>query len=108
MYRFDWPTPVFGGRLKACHGLEISFVWNNLDKYGVNLLTGDDPARQKVVDAMHHSWIMFARSGNPNTSGLSTWPTYDTAHRATMLFNEECQVVNDPQATERQAWEGVL
>ena len=108
MYRFDWPTPVFGGNLKACHGLEIPFVWNNLDKYGVNVLTGDDPARQKVADAMHLSWIMFARSGNPNVSGLLQWPTYDATHRATMLFNEECQVVNDPQATERQLWEGVL
>jgi para-nitrobenzyl esterase len=108
MYRFDWPSPVFGGRLKACHGLEISFVWNNLDKYGVNILTGDDPARQKVADAMHSAWIAFAHSGNPNTSGLPQWPAYDTTRRATMLFNEECQVVNDPQATERQLWEGVL
>ena len=108
MYRFDWPTPVFGGRLKACHGLEISFVWNNLDKYGVNLLTGDAAARQKVADAMHPAWIAFARSGNPNTSGLPQWPAYDTTHRATMLFNEECQVVNDPQSAERQLWEGVL
>jgi len=108
MYRFDWPTPVFGGRLQACHGLEIPFVWNNLDKYGVNLLTGDDPARQKVADAMHQSWIMFARSGNPHASGLPPWPAYDGTHRATMLFNEECQVVNDPQAPERQLWEGVL
>ena len=108
MYCFDWPTPVFGGNLKACHGLEIPFVWNNLDKYGVNVLTGDDPARQKVADAMHLSWIMFARSGNPNASGLPQWPTYDAKHRATMLFNEECQVVNDPQATERKLWEGVL
>jgi len=108
MYRFDWPTPVFRGRMKACHGLEIAFVWNNLDKYGVNLLTGDDPTRQKVADAMHQSWIMFARSGNPNASGLPQWPAYDAARRATMLFNEECQVVNDPQATERQVWQGVL
>jgi para-nitrobenzyl esterase len=51
---------------------------------------------------------MFAHSGNPHTSGLPQWPAYDTAHRATMLLNEECQVVNDPQATERQVWEGVL
>jgi para-nitrobenzyl esterase len=108
MYRFDWPSPVFGGRLKACHGLEIPFVWNNLDKHGVNLLNGDSPARQKVADAMHSAWIAFARSGNPNTSGLPQWLAYDTTHRATMLFNEECQVVNDPQATERQLWERVL
>jgi para-nitrobenzyl esterase len=108
MYRFDWPTPVFEGRLKACHALEIPFVWNNLAKRGVNLLTGGESAPQKVADAMHLSWIMFARSGNPNTSGLPQWPAYDTTQRATMLFNEECQVVNDPQSNQRQVWEGVL
>src|SRR5260370_10761158 len=69
-YRFDWPTPAFGGILKACHGLEISFVWNNLDKFGVSMLTGDSPARQKVADAMHKAWIAFARGGNPNPPGL--------------------------------------
>jgi para-nitrobenzyl esterase len=108
MYRFDWPTPAFGGRMKACHGLEIPFVWNNLDKYGANLLTGDDPARQKVADALHQSWIMYAHTGNPHASGLPQWPAYDGTQRATMLFNEECQMVNDPQVTERQVWEGVL
>jgi para-nitrobenzyl esterase len=108
MYRFDWPSPVNGGRLKACHGLEIPFVWNNLDKNGVQLLSGDSPTRQKVADAMQPAWIAFARSGNPNTSALPNWTAYDTTLRATMLFNEACQVVNDPQATERQLWEGVL
>ncbi len=107
-YRFDWPTPAFGGILKACHGLEISFVWNNLDKFGVSMLTGDSPARQKVADAMHKAWIAFARGGNPNAPGLPHWPTYGTERRATMLFNEECQVVNDPQSAARQLWEGVL
>ena len=37
-------------------------------------------------------------SGNPHASGLPQWPAYDGTQRATMLFNEECQVVNDPQA----------
>jgi para-nitrobenzyl esterase len=108
MYRFDWPSPVNGGSLKACHALEIPFVWNNLEKRGVNLLTGDSPTRQRVADAMQPAWIAFARNGNPNTSGLSHWPAYDSTHRATMLFNEACQIVNDPQAAERQIWEGVL
>jgi para-nitrobenzyl esterase len=108
MYRFDWPSPVNSGRLKACHGLEIPFVWNNLDKRGVNLLTGDSPTRQRVADAIQPAWIAFARSGNPNTSGLPHWPAYDSMQRATMLFNEACQVLNDPQAAERQVWEGVL
>ncbi len=104
MYRFDWPTPVFGGQLKACHALEVPFVWNNLDKYGVSMLTGDSPARQKIAEAMHAAWIAFARNGNPNTQLLPEWPAYDTDRRATMLFNEEDQIVNDPQGAERQLW----
>ena len=32
MYRFDYATPVFGGVLGACHGLEIPFVFESLDK----------------------------------------------------------------------------
>jgi carboxylesterase type B len=30
MYEFAWPSPVFGGRLGAFHGLEIPFVFGNL------------------------------------------------------------------------------
>ena len=29
LYRFDWETPVAGGRLKSPHALEIPFVFDN-------------------------------------------------------------------------------
>jgi carboxylesterase type B len=35
------------------------------------------------------------------------WPPYTTAERATMVFDAECRVENDPQAPGRLAWEGV-
>jgi para-nitrobenzyl esterase len=108
MYRFDWRTPVFGGRLGACHALEIPFVWNNLDRPGVSLFTGDSPSRQVVADYMHTAWIAFARNGNPNTSTLPYWPAYEWERRATMIFDEACKVENDPQSTERRLWDEVI
>src|SRR3712207_6878860 len=30
-YEFAWTSPAFGGRLGACHGLEIPFVFDTLD-----------------------------------------------------------------------------
>ena len=29
LYRFDWETPIAGGRLKSPHALEIPFVFDN-------------------------------------------------------------------------------
>ncbi len=107
MYRFDWRSAAFGGRMGACHALEIPFVWNTLDQPGVALFTGDAPGRQVVADYMHGAWIAFARSGNPNTPTLPDWPAYEDERRATMIFDEACRVEYDPQSVERRLWEGV-
>jgi para-nitrobenzyl esterase len=108
MYRFDWPTPVFGGVLGATHALELPFVWDVLDRRGVEVLTGDGPGRQELADRMHAAWLAFARTGQPTTTLLPDWPAYDTTRRATMLFDETCHVVDDPAAAERLLWEGIL
>ena len=104
MYRFDWPSSAFGGRLGACHALELPFVWNNIEKSAMKPLLGDNPP-QGLAQRMHESWIAFARTGNPNTANLPRWPDYDTEQRATMLFNTSCEVVDDPDAAERRLWE---
>ena len=36
---------------------------------------------------------------------LPTWPRYELEQRATMLFNRESNIQNDPNAEERQVWE---
>ncbi len=108
MYRFDWPTPNFGGLLGACHALEIPFVWDNLNQPGVTMLTGDSPTRQPIADRMHAAWIAFARTGDPNIASLPAWTAYDIQQRATMLFNETCEIAYDPQHDTRQLWEGII
>ena len=37
----------------------------------------------------------FARTGNPDHMGLPYWPAYEASTRATMIFDDECKVVNE-------------
>ncbi|MBT2570703.1 carboxylesterase/lipase family protein [Planococcus sp. ISL-110] len=108
IYRFDWETPVFDGELKACHGLELPFVWNTLSKAGTEKLTGILEERKKLAEEMHHSWIRFARSGNPNTPKLPEWRVYNLEHRPVMIFNRENVLVHDPNSEERKTWKNLM
>ncbi len=108
MYRFDWPTPVYGSVLGACHALEIPFVFNTIRHRTTSVLTGEEPP-QSIADAMHAAWIAFAHGRDlTHVEGLPTWTRYDEQQRATMLFNTTCSVSDDPQAVTRRLWEGVM
>lgn len=108
VYRFDWPSPAFGGRLGACHALEIPFVWNSLDVDVSQLFIEESPAAPPIAETMHAVWTAFIRSGHPQTAQLPDWPRYQLSERPTMLFNEQHQLARDPQGIERQHWENVL
>jgi para-nitrobenzyl esterase len=105
MYRFDFTTPVLGGALRACHALDIAFCFDNLD---TTRLHGGRPEAPALAERVSEAWLAFARSGEPNHAGLPAWPAYDTDRRATMLFDVDCRVADDPDAEERRAWEGSL
>ncbi len=107
MYLFEQASTAFDGRLGACHALEIPFVFDNLHKAGVELLTGPEPP-QSVADAMHRAWLAFARTGSPDHPGIPTWPPYDERSRATMHFGVPCHVEDDPLPQTRRAWAGIL
>jgi para-nitrobenzyl esterase len=105
MYRFDWKSPAFGGRLGAGHALELPFVWNRLDLPMAPILLGTDlTALQPLATAMHNTWAQFIRTGDPNGAGLPHWPHYHAEHRATLLIDRDSRVVDDPGATARLAW----
>lgn len=107
MYSFDWRSTAFEGRLGACHALEIPFVFDNLDKAGVELFTGPGAPRA-LADAMHRAWIAFARSALPGHDGLPDWPAYDTTGRSTMHFGDSIEIRHDPRAETRAVWEGII
>jgi para-nitrobenzyl esterase len=101
MYYFTWRSPVRDGKLKAFHTLEIPFVFENVD--GGKPMTGTGQDRYALSDKMSRAWVAFARTGNPNHKGLPNWPAFNTDQRATMVFNNECKIVNDPGKEERLA-----
>jgi para-nitrobenzyl esterase len=102
MYRFEYYSPVRGGRLKSMHCMEIPFVFDNLE--AGKTYTGNSPAAQKLADQMSAAWVAFARSGNPNHGGMPQWTPFNADQRATMVFSEkESRLVNDPGREERLA-----
>src|SRR5216683_6170285 len=103
-YRFDWHSPLFGG---AAHTVDRLFVWNLVASpmAMVDRMAGNAPERLQLAQQMQRAWIAFARHGDPNTPELPTWPSYDPEERATMLFDRESSIQNDPNAEERQVWE---
>ena len=100
LYRFQWYSPVSGGRLRAMHCMDIPFVFENVDL--CKTVVGDGKDRYALADKMSSAWVAFARTGNPNHQGLPKWDPF-TADRATMIFNNECRAVADPYREERLA-----
>src|SRR5436190_11972673 len=99
MYRFQWYSPVSGGRLRAMHCMDIPFVFENVDLS--KSVVGDGADRYALADKMSSAWVAFARTGNPNHKGLPKWEPFTADKRATMIFNNECRAVNDPYREER-------
>jgi para-nitrobenzyl esterase len=99
-YLLEWETPV-GPPLRSPHNLEIPLVFDNVDK--ARVFVGEGPAPQLMAKQMSGAWLAFARTGNPNTAGLPKWPAYDPGKRATMVFNLQSRVVDDPYAATRRA-----
>ena len=94
MYRMDYELPTMGGRLKAGHATELSYVFGTYDNIRDFVGPGDEPARMSAQ--MHPAWIAFARTGNPQSPAIPAWPPYDLARRQTMIFNLTSHVDSDP------------
>lgn len=103
-YLFTWPSPAMGGVLGTPHTLDLPFVFGNLSDPDAAALLGSAPPIA-LADAWGGAWATFARDGVPRATGLPAWPRYDRARRATMVFDAECRIVNDPRAALRRLWE---
>jgi para-nitrobenzyl esterase len=105
MYSFQWRSPMRGGKLRSMHCMELPFFFDHVDD--VQFMNGTGKERYALADKMAASFAAFARTGNPNHAGLPQWPAFDTKTRATMTFNTESKVVNDPHGEERRALQAI-
>jgi para-nitrobenzyl esterase len=103
VYRFEYYSPVRGGRLKAMHCMEIPFVFDNVEAGKV--YTGSGAAAQRLADQMSAAWVAFARTGDPSHKGMPKWTPFTPDQRATMVFGAgpDARLINDPGREERLA-----
>jgi para-nitrobenzyl esterase len=106
VYWFCWHTPALDGRPRALHGSEIPFVFDDAHTYGANMTGGGLEARA-LAARMSDAWIAFSRTGNPNHKGLPMWPAFTAGKGETMIFDDKCEVKEDPDREERQILTGV-
>ncbi|HLG40845.1 MAG TPA: carboxylesterase/lipase family protein [Chitinophagaceae bacterium] len=94
MYLFTWQSPVLDGVFEAMHCMELPFVFNNIDK--CEEMTGGGKGAYSLADKMSDAWINFAKTGNPNAKKLPNWPQYTSQAGAVMIFDNKCEVKNNP------------
>ncbi len=104
MYMLTWETPVGRGALKCPHALEIPLMFDNVERARDFVGRGEEP--QVLAEQMSQAWLAFARTGEPNAVALPDWPAYEPRRRATMIFNLESAVVDDPMAEVREILQG--
>ncbi len=101
-YYVHWQSPFDDGRFGAPHTIDIPLVFNNV---AASPYTDDSDSRagsaQALADQMSDALLAFARTGDPNVSGLPPWPRFDLKQRAAMIFDAQSKVGRDPRRRER-------
>ena len=106
-YLFTYESPAAHGALRACHALDVPFVFGTFGHEEIRDFAGDGPEAARLSGQMMAAWGAFARSGNPSHDGLPEWPRYEPMNRATMELGVESRVLFAPMEPERAFWETV-
>ena len=97
VYMYYWTQPSTKEYCGACHAVELSYVFGNLDNTIFTGERGDEGLSKQVMNM----WANFARTGDPSVDGLK-WKRYDTRHRATMILCKESHMEDDILPEQRQ------
>jgi para-nitrobenzyl esterase len=101
MYLWAYASGGFGGKFGAVHGTDVSATFNNY-RDGVG---GTGTTEERALFArFSNAWVSMAKTANPNNSKIPNWPGYDAKNRATMIFDREIRLENDPRSEMRKFW----
>lgn len=100
-YLYREPSPAYSGRYGTPHGTDVGPSLHDV-RGGLNE-TG--PEALRLADEMASMWVAFAATGDPNNPHLPHWPAYRLPERATMVFDHQTRVENDPRGAFRRFWE---
>ncbi len=104
MYRLDWEAKGLLSRLGATHSVDLPLLFEDFLKPFRSVYLGvlPDTRRRLLGERMRDHWMSFVNQGRPGDD----WPAYDPA-RQTKIFAIHDQVLADPEAARRVAWQGV-
>ena len=86
-YVFSRRLPGAGGdALRAWHGAEIGYVFDNLDD---EVYVPREPYDQELAELMSAYWVNFATTGNPNGDGLPEWPVWNNDREPYLELGDE-------------------
>lgn len=77
MYHFT--KPVWGW-MGAAHAAEIGFVFGNLEK--------PKPDDAALSDEFMTRWVQFAKTGDPNIDGQTSWQAFTTENDSHLVMDE--------------------
>jgi para-nitrobenzyl esterase len=97
---FGWNTPLFDGRLRAFHTMDIGFWFYNTDVQISH--TGGGARPRRLAARMSDALVQFMKTGNPKGAGISEWPKYTSENGETMILDDKCEVKNDPDREARK------
>jgi para-nitrobenzyl esterase len=95
---FTWQSPMLEDA-GAWHTAELQFCFDNTKRCQQG--TGNTPEAQGLARKMTTAWVNFARTGNPSQPGL-TWTPSDPIRCQTMIFDNHCRMVDDPEGEVRR------
>lgn len=101
VYQVDYKSPTQPER-GAPHTMDIALAFGTLDAPGS--FTGTGPAARKLSGQVMGAFAALARTGRPVAKGLPAWAPYTLPGRATMVFDTDSRVVDDPRKWERELW----
>jgi len=106
-YEFDHAIPGQEAQ-GAVHSSDLPYVFGSFPKTG-NLAGSAGDIDYKISELMETYWTNFAKTGDPNSSGLPNWPRFGES-QAFIQFTQDGRVVNAAglRATQCDAYRLVL
>ena len=101
-YLFNQQSPAMDGALRACHGIDLPYVFGTTD--AMREFVGDDPQTDQLAGFVMDAWLNFARTGNPSTTALPGWPQYRADQRYTMVLGPDVKTIREDREEERSIW----
>ena len=103
VFMYYWEEPSRLPFLRACHAVELAYVFGNIDDTVYTGKRADPSLSRQVQD----QWVRFARTGDPGTPELP-WPAYEPENRWTMFLRKQSEAVRDPMPEQRKILDPIL